>query len=70
MLWLIMSTCAKGEAQRDLAEHRRQELIAGIREVLAYVTDALDRARFLHEKASKDTAEADSRANILIQDRC
>lgn len=63
-----LRTCAKGETQRELAEHRRQELITGIREELAYVTDALDRARFLHEKASKDTAEADSRASKLYSE--
>ena len=60
-----LCACAKDEAQRMLAEERRQGLIAGIREELAYVTDALDRARFLHDKASKDTVEADSRASKL-----
>lgn len=60
-----LCACAKGEEQRTLAEERRQGLIAGIREELAYVTDALDTARFLYEKASKDTAEADSRASKL-----
>ena len=60
-----LCACAKSEGQCELAEQRRRELSAGIQEVLAYVTDAFDTARFLYEKAAKDTAEADSRASKL-----